>query len=227
MEEISVINRELSRILETIESGAITPEWRKAAWGKASRIATQASTVSRMVGAIEKLAVYAIYTGELWKAEFPNQEEWIGDLNIHLGMGRGTVFGIVREINMARQLDKSWQEIAAILSSAPTAMRDASKYWLDEDGEIRGDLTIDPSEALDQLTGLSPTEARAHVRTIAGLPNRFVSAAAYHNGVLFISMVIEEHDKPTRELDIVITASPELDTDDAKYLARRLGGRVD
>ena len=226
MEEISVINNELTRILETIESGSITPDWRIAAWGKTSRIATQASTVSRMVGAIEKLAVYAIYAGELWKAEFEHQEEWIGDLNVNLGMGRGTVFGIVKEVKMARQLGKSWQEIAAIMSSAPTALRDASRYWLNEDGEIREELTVDPSDALDQLAGLSPTEARAHVRTIVGLPNRFVSATAYHNGVLFISMVIEEHEKSTRELDIVISASPELDIDDARYLAQRLGGRV-
>lgn len=229
MEEISVIERELTRILDTIESGqTINSQWRQFAWGKASRIATQAAELAGMVGAIEKLAVYAIYTGQLWRAAFETQEEWIGDLNVHRGLARGTVFGIIKEIKMARRIGKTWEEVALLLARTPSALRDAANYWLDEDGELRQDLLVEPDEALNQIVHLSPTEARAHVKTVANMPNRFISDAAYSEGLLMLTLVVEEPDESTRVLDLVVAPSndEEFTKADARYISRRLGKQV-
>jgi hypothetical protein len=225
MSELQLVTHELTATLQAIEnSEVLSGEWRAYQWSRTERIAKQAAEVAGQLTAIEKLAVYAQYKGELWREAFETQEDWVGDLTVHRSMSRATFFSVVREIEMARMADKSWVEIAHLLAKVPAALRDAKNLWLDSEGVFR-QLVMEPGEALDQMAELSPTEARAHARAVAGLPRIFISQTAHDGSALLMTMVVEAPGEATRAVDLVLERSDRepLAYEDAAFLARRVG----
>lgn len=235
MNELVTLRNELERVLAEVECGrSIGVEYMRSRYERLSVLSEDASSLSRQASALAKLAVYIIHKGSLWRCKFTAQEDWIGAISVDekTGFSRSSIFEFIKDIEMARSAGLSIPEVAQVLASAPTAMRDVRRMLTDADGKFKDmDVSVGAESipladggakaTLLNLLGLGSGEARTHVlHDVAGVPRRFIKDIVMHNGRILAKIVVE-HNNVLREYDVVIDGISEKD--DALWFCRRLG----
>lgn len=228
--DADTVKGELLKMLEVVRSGVeLDREWMQVQWDRTEVIAKQATSLSSQFQAVNKLARYIQLRGELWRAAYETQQEWIGDLTVNEGMSRSALFAVCSDIDMAIRAGLSHEEVFDLIAAAPTALRDAREKWLNEFGEFREDLNLPDGgvkSALQTMSTLSPSEARAYASfDVRREWQRFMKDAAYIDNSLLLKMIVRPDEGPDYTIDLKVepVGGEEFTFDDAAWLSRRTG----
>jgi len=234
--DASTVKDELVRMLVTIAGSddptSIDRDWKQIQWDRTEVIAGQAAELSGKFDALNKMARYVQFRGKLWTLAYETQEEWVGDLRVHSSMSRSTLFALASDIDMARKAGLTYDEVFDLLSSAPTALRDARTNWLDQHGEFKDGLNLPDGgarEALINMTELGPGEARAYATfDIGKRVQRFIKDARYVNGTLLMTMIVRPDDEEDYDVSLFVSepSGGTLAFDDMAWLSRRAGKEI-